>query len=80
MLFRSCLEETPNDAQFQQTITPEDADTPRFMYALGATYARAGEKQKAIQYLRIALQKAKAMGQTQLASSLERDLRSLEEK
>ena len=65
--------------QFQQTITPEDADTPRFMYALGATYARAGEKQKAIQYLRAALQKAKAMGQTQLATSIERDLRSLEE-
>jgi tetratricopeptide (TPR) repeat protein len=65
-------------AHFRQTLTPEDEDTPRFMYALGATYARAGEKQKALEYLRAALQKAKAFGQTQLASSLERDLRSLE--
>ncbi len=68
---------------FQQTLMPEDPkdeDTTRFMYALGATYARAGEKEKALQYLRAALQKAKALGQTQLASSLERDLRSLVER
>ncbi|MBL8208347.1 MAG: tetratricopeptide repeat protein [Blastocatellia bacterium] len=63
---------------FQLTLTPEDADTPRFTYALGATYARTGEKQKALEYLRLALQKAKAFGQTTLVSSLERDLRNLE--
>jgi Tfp pilus assembly protein PilF len=67
---------------FHQTLTPppglEDGDTPRFMYALGATYVRAGEKQKGIQYLREALKRAQALGQTQLASSLERDLRALE--
>jgi protein O-mannosyl-transferase len=66
---------------FQLTLTPpnqDDADTPRFTYALGATYARAGDKQKAIEYLRVALEKAKALGQTQLASSLERDLHVLQ--
>ncbi len=63
---------------FQLTLTPEDSDTPRFMYALGATYARAGEKQKAIEYLGGALEKAKALGQTQLVSGLERDLRVLQ--
>jgi protein O-mannosyl-transferase len=63
---------------FQQTLTPEDGDTPRFMYALGATYALAGEKQKGIQYLREALKRAQALGQTQLVTSLERDLRTLE--
>lgn len=65
---------------FQQTLRPEDEETPRFLYALGATYARAGEKQKAMTYLRIALKQAKAFGQAQLATSLERDLRSLAEK
>jgi protein O-mannosyl-transferase len=63
---------------FQLTLTPEDADTPRFTYALGATYARAGNKQKAIEYLRIALEKAKSLGQTQLVTSLERDLKKLD--
>lgn len=63
---------------FQQTLTAEDADTPRFMYALGATYALAGDRQKAIQYLREALKRAQALGQTQLVTGLERDLRTLE--
>jgi tetratricopeptide (TPR) repeat protein len=63
---------------FQLTLTPEDEDTPRYLYALGATYARAGERQKALEHLRAALDKAKARGQTQLVTSLERDLRSLE--
>jgi tetratricopeptide (TPR) repeat protein len=63
---------------FHQTLTVEDEQTPRFTYALGATYVRAGEKQKGIQYLREALKLATALGQTQLAASIERDLRLLE--
>ncbi len=63
---------------FLQTLTPEDENAPRFTYALGATYVRAGEKQKGIQYLREALKRATALGQTQLATSIERDLRALE--
>jgi tetratricopeptide (TPR) repeat protein len=62
---------------FHQTLTPEDENTPRFTYALGATYVRAGEKQKGIQYLREALKRATALRQTQLAASIERDLRLL---
>src|SRR4029434_10162520 len=58
---------------FQQTLTPEDDQTPRFKYALGATYVRAGEKQKGIQYLREALKRASELGQTQLVASVERD-------
>jgi tetratricopeptide (TPR) repeat protein len=63
---------------FLRTLTPEDEDTPRFTYALGATYVRAGERQKGIQYLREALKRATALGQTQLGTSIERDLRALE--
>ena len=65
-------------AHFQRTLTPEDAETPRFTYALGATYIRAGERQKGLHYLREALRRAAALGQTQLVKSIERDLRSLE--
>ncbi len=65
-------------AQFQQTLTPEDNETPRNLYALGATYIRAGDKPKGIQHLREALTRAAALQQTQLVSSLERDLKALE--
>ncbi|HKQ76840.1 MAG TPA: tetratricopeptide repeat protein [Blastocatellia bacterium] len=63
---------------FHRTLKEEDEQTPRFTYALGATYVRAGEKQKGIQFLREALKRATALGQTQLAASVERDLRQLE--
>ncbi len=65
--------------QFQKSLTPETEETPRNLYALGATYIRAGDKTKGIQTLREALKRASAMNQTQLASSLERDLKSLEQ-
>jgi tetratricopeptide (TPR) repeat protein len=64
---------------FQQTLTPEDAETPRYLYALGATCIRAGQRPKGIQYLRDALKKAQAFKQTQLVASLERDLKLLEQ-
>ncbi|MFN0109199.1 MAG: tetratricopeptide repeat protein, partial [Blastocatellia bacterium] len=62
----------------QKTLTPEDDQTPMFTYALGATYSRAGDNSKAIQFLREALKGAAGMKQTQLAASIERDLRQLE--
>lgn len=60
-----------------ETLTPEDNETPRYMYALGATYIRAGDKSEGIQYLREALKRAKVLRQTELVRSLERDLKSL---
>jgi tetratricopeptide (TPR) repeat protein len=65
--------------QFQQTLNPEDDQTPRNLYALGATYIRAGDKAKGIQFLREALKQATALQQTQLIASLERDLKTLEQ-
>jgi len=65
---------------FQQTLTPEDAETPRYLYALGATCIRAGQRAQGIQHLRDALKKAQAFNQTQLSASLERDLKLLEQR
>jgi tetratricopeptide (TPR) repeat protein len=65
--------------QFLQTLTPEDEDTPRYTYALGATYIRAGDRRKGIHYLREALKRASALDQKGLASSIERDLKTLEQ-
>lgn len=67
-------------AQFEQTLQPEDEETPRNLYALGATHIRAGNQAKGRQYLREALQRAKTLRQTPLVESLERDLKSLESK
>ena len=65
---------------FHQTITVEDEDTPRFMYALGATYARIGERQKAIQLLQEANKRATALGQKEIMAAITRDLQTLGEK
>jgi tetratricopeptide (TPR) repeat protein len=64
----------------QQTITVDDEDTPRFLYALGATYARAGDRTKALQYLRAAQKRAEQRGQTEIAAAITRDLQRLEGK
>lgn len=63
----------------RQTLTPEDDDTPRFTYALGAAYIRAGERQKGILYLQAALKLATKRGQKELVTSIERDLKQLEQ-
>jgi tetratricopeptide (TPR) repeat protein len=62
---------------FHKTLTPEDEETPRYTYALGAVYVRAGDKAKGIEYLRKALARATALRQTALAQSIERDLQAL---
>jgi tetratricopeptide (TPR) repeat protein len=63
----------------RKTLTPEDEETPRCAYALGAAYARAGKRDEALKYLRQARQEAAARGQAELLGSIERDLRALEQ-
>ncbi len=62
---------------FQKTLTPEDEETPRCTYALGAAYARVGNRALALQYMQQAQEKATARGQTELVNSIEKDLRRL---
>jgi tetratricopeptide (TPR) repeat protein len=64
---------------FLNTLTPEDEDTPRFMYALAAAYARIGDREHAIQYARGARQRAIERKQAELLALIERDLRVLEQ-
>ena len=60
-----------------KTIEPEDDSTPGYLYALGASYARAGERDSAIKYLREARDQAQSRGQHELLASIERDLKTL---
>lgn len=65
-------------SHFLMTLSPEDESTPTYLYALSATYARAGNRGEALRYGRQAHEKAEARGQTELLRSIDRDLRTLE--
>jgi Flp pilus assembly protein TadD len=64
---------------FLQTLTPEDESTPSYLYGLGAAYARTGEREKALLYIRQARKQAAMLGQTGLLTSIDKDLRLLGE-
>ncbi len=64
--------------ELEKTIEPEDENTPRYIYALGAAFARSGDRQNALRYIRQARDGAVARGQSGLLDSIERDLRILE--
>jgi len=63
--------------QLQRALTPEDDKTPVYLYALGATYARAGDPAQALEYLQRAHNAASRYGQFQLLASIDRDLKAL---
>jgi tetratricopeptide (TPR) repeat protein len=65
-------------AELEKTIVPEDDETPRYLYALAAAWVRAGDRDKGLRFGKEAQQKAAALGQTELAATIARDLRSLE--
>jgi len=65
--------------ELQKTLEPEDENTPRYIYALGAAFARSGDRQAALRYIRRARDKAAERGQAALLTSIDRDLRTLEE-
>ncbi|MCP5116813.1 MAG: tetratricopeptide repeat protein [bacterium] len=60
------------------TLTPEDEQTPTFLYALGAAYARYGDRANALTHLREARKQAHSFGQSQLLASINKDLSKLE--
>jgi tetratricopeptide (TPR) repeat protein len=65
-------------AELRQILTPEDSETPRYLFALAAALVRAGEREEGLAYARQARDKAEALGQTALVASIERDIRALE--
>ncbi len=65
-------------SEFLMSLSPEDESTPAYLYALSATYARAGNREEALKYGRRAREQAAARGQTELLRSIDRDLRILE--
>jgi tetratricopeptide (TPR) repeat protein len=64
--------------QLQRALTPEDDQTTAYLYALGAAYARAGDRAHARAYMQRAHDAAVARGQSKLLSSIDRDLKTLD--
>jgi tetratricopeptide (TPR) repeat protein len=64
--------------ELKKTIKLEDENTPRYIYALGAAFARSGDRENALRYIRQAREGALALGQSRLVDSIDRDLRTLE--
>jgi protein O-GlcNAc transferase len=64
-------------SHFLMALNPEDEGTPAYLYALSATYARAGNREEALKYGRRAREQAAARGQTELLRSIDKHLRTL---
>jgi tetratricopeptide (TPR) repeat protein len=65
-------------SELEKTIEPDDEKSPRYLYALGAAFARSGDRQSALRYIRRARAEAAARGQSDLLASIDRDLHALE--
>jgi tetratricopeptide (TPR) repeat protein len=65
-------------SQFLMSLSPENENTPTYLYALSATYARAGNREEALKYGRQAREQAAARGQKELLRSIDKDLQVLE--
>lgn len=57
--------------QLRKALVPEDAETPRFRYALAHAYLAAGDAAQAGAHGQQALRRAKELGQTDLAAEIE---------
>jgi tetratricopeptide (TPR) repeat protein len=65
-------------SHFLMALSPEDESTPAYLYALSATYARAGNREEALRYGRRAREQAAARSQTELLRSIDKHLQTLE--
>ena len=59
--------------------TGSGENRPAYFYALGAAYARSGDRKNGLQYLRKAREEAVARGQSKLAEAIGEDLKHLQE-
>jgi tetratricopeptide (TPR) repeat protein len=60
--------------ELAKLVEPEDADTPRYVFALSAAHLRAGRKDDAIKWALEARRLAVAQGQQELVAIIDRDL------
>ena len=61
------------------SATDEEAK-PTYLYAVGAAYTRAGDRDNGLRYLLKAREQAASRGQSSLLNSIDRDVRTLQER
>jgi tetratricopeptide (TPR) repeat protein len=66
--------------QFVRCVERDSEQAPACLYALGATYARVGDRTRALEYLDKARSAAIAYGDSRLQTGIERDLSALQAK
>ncbi|MEN3337379.1 MAG: hypothetical protein V7647_1055, partial [Acidobacteriota bacterium] len=64
-------------AEFGKILEPEDAETPRYLFALAAARVRSGDVEAGRAQAATALTMARRFGQEDLAATIERDLAGL---
>ena len=62
---------------FMETLEPEDEETARYLYALGATYVRSGDLENGLKYTEEAKQAAEKYQLESLLPAINRDLEQL---
>ena len=66
-------------SEFLKTLNTSDEDAkPSYLYAVGAAYARSGDAENGLQYLRMAREQAAARHQPKLVESIDRDMKLVE--
>jgi tetratricopeptide (TPR) repeat protein len=63
--------------ELARSLEPKSDETPTYSYALAATYARAGQRQRSVELMREAREAAARLGQSGLIDSIDRDLRAM---
>ena len=61
-------------AELSKLVKPEDAETPRYVFALSAAHLRAGHKDEAVKWALEARRLAVEQGQQELVAIIDRDL------
>jgi tetratricopeptide (TPR) repeat protein len=71
----------PGDAiaELEKLTEPRDAETPRYLFALGTAHVHAGHRDEGIKWATDARELALAYGQQELAAAIERDLAKLKD-
>lgn len=64
-------------AVLSKLTTPEDAETPRYLFALATAYVHSGQREAGVEWATKAKQLAESHGQTALAAAIERELAGL---
>ena len=57
--------------------TTDKENKPSYLYAVGAAYVRAGDRENGLRYLNLARQEAATLEQSKLVESIDNDLRTL---